>query len=104
MSTPDVIRSKFKRNARAISIVPESVQRTAVTEVLLTEGLRCEITEGPWKMVSDMSEKWGGESAGPNPGVLGRGALGSCLSMNIAMWAAMQQIPVESIQVRVEAD
>ena len=104
MSSTDAIRSKFRRNARAVAIFTESVRRTAVTEVRLDQGLRCEIEEGPWKLVADMSEKWGGHSAGPNPGVLGRGALGSCLAMNIAIWAAVQQVELRSIRIRVEAD
>ncbi len=104
MSPTDAIRSKFQRNARAVAIFTESMHRTAVTEVRLDQGLRCEIEEGPWKLVADMSEKWGGASAGPNPGVLGRGALGSCLAMNIATWAAVQQLELRSIRIRVEAD
>ena len=104
MSLQEEIRSRFRRNARALAIVPESAHRTAVTEVSLDAGLRCEVREGPWTLVSDMSEKWGGGSAGPNPGVLGRGAIGSCLAMTIATWAAVEGIPVDSIRVRVEAD
>ena len=104
MNPTNAIRAKFKRNARAVAIVPESVHRTAVTEVRLDEGLRCEIEEGPWKIIADMSERWGGGSAGPNPGVLGRGALGSCLAMNIVTWAAVEEIEVRSIRIQVEAD
>ncbi|MBI1356904.1 MAG: hypothetical protein GC160_21400 [Acidobacteria bacterium] len=104
MPSQENIRSTFRRNARALAIVPESAHRTAVTEVSLHDGLRCEIQEGPWRLVADMSEKWGGASGGPNPGVLGRGAIGSCLAVTIATWAAVEQIPLDSIHVRVEAD
>ena len=51
-----------------------------------------------------MGEKSGGSGAGPNPGVLGRGALGSCLALGYAMWAYRLEVPLDSLEVDVEAD
>ena len=51
-----------------------------------------------------MGEKSGGSGAGPNPGVLGRGALGSCLALGYAMWAYRLDVPLDAIEVEVEAD
>jgi uncharacterized OsmC-like protein len=51
-----------------------------------------------------MSDKAGGISAGPNPGVLGRAALGSCLAVGYAMWAARLDVELESLDVDVETD
>jgi hypothetical protein len=76
-------------------------QGTAVTRVRLVDGLACEIEEGAWKLVADMSPKSGGEGKGPNPGILGRGALGSCLAIGYAMWAARLGVPLTSLEVEV---
>ena len=46
----------------------------------------------------------GGTNAGPTPGVLGRGALGSCLAVGYGMWAARLGVPIDALEVRVEAD
>jgi uncharacterized OsmC-like protein len=51
-----------------------------------------------------MGEKSGGTNAGPSPGVLGRGAFGSCLALGYAMYALRLGVPIESLEVDVEAD
>jgi uncharacterized OsmC-like protein len=55
-------------------------------------------------MTVGMSEKSGGDNAGPNPGVLGRTALGSCMAIAYATWAAHRGVPIQSLTVEVEAD
>lgn len=70
----------------------------------LKPGLECEVEEGTWKMTVGMSEKSGGTNAGPNPGILGRGALGTCLAIGYAMWAARLGVPIDALEVDVEAD
>jgi uncharacterized OsmC-like protein len=72
--------------------------------VTLKPGLECELTEGPWKMTIAMGQKSGGTGAGPNPGTLGRGALGTCLALGYAMWAARLGVPLEALSVDIEAD
>lgn len=98
------IRRAFERNAKAVSLRPGVGQGTAVTRVRLMEGLRCQIEEGPWTLTADMGEKSGGTGAGPNPGVLGRAALGSCLAVGYAMWAAYREVPIDSLEVEIQAD
>jgi uncharacterized OsmC-like protein len=46
----------------------------------------------------------GGNDAGPGPGILERGALGSCLAIGYVTWAAHLEIPIENIEVVVESD
>lgn len=98
------IKRSFERNARAMELRPAVGQGTARTRVRLVEGLRCEVTDGPWQLTVDMGEKSGGSGAGPNPGVLGRAALGSCMAICYALWAARRELPVASLEVEVEAD
>ena len=98
------IRTTLERNVQAVALRPTLGQGTATTRVRLKPGLECEIAEGAWKLTAGMSEKSGGTNAGPTPGVLGRGALGSCLALGYAMWAARLGVAIESLDVEVEAD
>ncbi|HUE84873.1 MAG TPA: OsmC family protein [Vicinamibacterales bacterium] len=97
------IRSAIERNVKAVTLRPSIGQGTAVTKARLSDGLTCEIQEGPWKLVAGMTEKYGGTNEGPNPGVFGRAALGSCLVIGYAMWAARLGVPLESLEIEVHA-
>jgi uncharacterized OsmC-like protein len=98
------IKESFQRNARAVTLRPSVGQGTAVTDVSLIEGLRCEIRAGDWRLPVDLSTRSGGTGEAPDPGVYGRGALGACLAISIAQWAAHREVPIEALSVRVEAD
>jgi uncharacterized OsmC-like protein len=104
MKGEEKIRTAFERNAKALSLRPAIGQGTAVTRVRLKEGLTCEVEDGKWKLTVDMAEKSGGDNSGPNPGVLGRATLGSCLAIGYTMWAARLGIPLERLEVEVQAD
>lgn len=98
------IRTMLERNVRAVSLRPVVGQSTARTRVRLQPGLQCEVTEGDWSLTVAMGPKSGGTNAGPNPGILGRGALGSCLALGYAMWAIRLDVPLDALEVDVEAD
>lgn len=104
MNDSNTIRTALERNVRAVSLRPGVGQGTARTTARLDPGLACEVTDGPWSFKVGMTEKYGGTNAGPNPGVFGRGALASCLAIGYGMWAARLGVPVESLEVEVEAD
>ena len=104
MQSRDRIRRSFQRNSRALQLQPSIGRGTAVTRVSLEDGLRCVVEEGDWRLVVDMSSRSGGEDAGPNPGFLGRGALGSCLAMSYVKWGAALDVPIERVTVEVQAD
>jgi uncharacterized OsmC-like protein len=103
MSSPDTIKSALERNVRVIEARPSVGQGTAVTKVTLQPGLACEVEDGAWRFNVGMTEKYGGLNSGPNPGVYGRAALGSCLAIGYGMWAARLEIPVRSLTVEVRA-
>lgn len=98
------IRTAFERNAKALALRPSIGQGTAVTTVRLRDGLTCEIEDGPWSLTADLSESHGGREEGPDPGVLGRAGLGSCLAAGYAMWAARRGVPIHELTVEIEAD
>ncbi len=104
MTTTEKIKTAFERNAKAVELRPGVGQGTAVTKVKLGEGFTCEITDGPWRLIADLGEKHGGRNAGPNPGVYGRAALGSCLAISYVMWAAKLGVPISGLEIEVQAD
>jgi uncharacterized OsmC-like protein len=98
------IREACERKVRAMSRRSGLGVGTAVTRVRMREGLACEAEEGPWRLRVDMSKQAGGAETGPNPGVLGRAAFGSCLVINCVTWAARFGVPLASLEVEVQAD
>ena len=98
------IRRAAERNAQAVARSPGDGQGTAVTRVRLRPGLACDVEDGPWRFTVGMSAKHGGTDAGPNPGVYGRGAVGSCLAVGYGIWAARLGVPIDALEVAVHAD
>ena len=104
MASPEQIRMTLERKAQEIALRPSAGQGTATTRVTLKPGLECDIEEGTWKLTAGIGEKMCGNNAGPNPGILGRGALGSCLAIGYGMWAARLGVPIDALEVDVQAD
>jgi len=102
--TSEGIRRAVERNVKAVTRLASVGRGTATTRVRVAQGTRCEIREGPWELVTDMSPKYGGTGAGPTPGTLGRAALGSCLAAGYVMWASRMGVPIHGLSVDVEAD
>jgi len=98
------IRASHARQVQVLQARPARGIGTAVTTATVTDGLTCEVEEGPYRLVVDMLERFGGNDRGPNPGVYGRTALASCLAMTYVRWAADNHLPIESLEVEVEAD
>ena len=104
MASPDQIRTNVERQVEEVALRPSAGRGTATTRVTLKPGLECEIEDGAWKLTAGMSDKWGGTNAGPNPGILGRGALGSCLAIGYGVWAARLGVPIDALDVLVQGD
>jgi uncharacterized OsmC-like protein len=104
MTDPQMIRDVFERHVQVLASRPARGQLTFTTTARLVDGLRCEISEGAWRFAADVPVKLGGDDTAPNPGVLGRGALASCLVITISRWAARRGIPIDALEVEVAAD
>lgn len=98
------IKTAFERNGRAIELRPAMGQKTAITKVRVVQGVHCEAEEGRWKVIADASEKSGGTAMGPDPGLLVRSALGTCLAMGYVIWAAHLGVAFNDIEVEIHAD
>jgi uncharacterized OsmC-like protein len=98
------IKNAIERSTKAISLKPSLGLGTGISKIRVVDGLRCEISEGDWKLQADMPGGVGGMGSAPTPGVYGRAALGSCLAIGYMMKAAVMQIPIRSLEVEVQAD
>src|SRR5215204_7035268 len=75
-----------------------------MSEVVVTSltNLRNEVRYGAGQsFITDEPIAAGGEDAGPDPYTLLLGALGSCISMTVTLYARRKQWPVESVTVRL---
>lgn len=98
------IRASHARRVNVVETRPSSAIGTAVTTARVTDGLSCEVEEGPYRFEVDLPERWGGNDRGPNPGVYGRTALAACLAVSYVRWSADRGLPIEGLEVEVEAD
>lgn len=104
MSDAAQIKEALERNVKVVSARPTVGQGTVRTVAHLRPGLECEVTEGDWGLKVGMTKKYGGTGAHPNPGTYGRAALASCLAVGYAMWAARLEVPLDSLEVEIQAD
>jgi uncharacterized OsmC-like protein len=104
MATPNEIKAIIERNQKALRLRPSIGMGTATTKVRIRSGVACDIEDGAWKLVADESPDDAGDGLGPDPGVFGRAALGTCLAMGYVQWAAAMEVPIDSVEVVVEAD
>lgn len=104
MADSQTIKKAFERNRKAVKLRPSVGQSTARTVIRVRDGTTCEIESGSKKLVCDVGTAEGGNDAGPGPGILERGALGSCLAIGYATWAAYLDITIDSIEVEIESD
>jgi len=100
----EALRTAIDRNIKALSRRPSIGQGTAVTKVRIRDGCTADVEDGGWKLIADESVKDGGNGEGPDPGVYGRAALGTCLAIGYAQWAAKFGVALDGIEVEVQAD
>lgn len=104
MADIKTVKETFERNRRAVKLRPQKGKGTAVTKIKLFDGTTCEVQHKHWTFKVDIGEAEGGNDAGPGPGILERGALGSCLAIAYSQHAAVMGVPLDKVEVDVESD
>ena len=104
MSDTKKLITAHERVKKLLTIKPEKGQYTTTTKVRVRDGTTCDIEHKHWTFKADVGKEEGGNDAGPGPSVLQRGALGSCLAIGYAKYAAVLDVPINGIEVDVEAD
>lgn len=96
------IKKAFNRCKIALKAFPFLGQKNEKVTVRSGKGLTCEVDCGSFKYNVDMPPQVGGSATAPTPGKYEAGALGSCISIMVRMWAAKLDVPIESVKVEVE--
>ncbi len=104
MSDTKTLKESHKRVKKLLTIKPEKGQYTTSTKIRVRDGTTCDIEHKHWTFTADVGKEEGGKDAGPGPSVLQRGALGSCLAIGYVKWAAYLDVPLDGIEVGIEAD
>jgi len=76
-----------------------------MSEVVVTsqKNLQNEVRYGASQtLITDEPSEIGGDGAGPDPYSLLLGALGSCISMTVTLYARRKQWPLEQVTVRLK--
>jgi uncharacterized OsmC-like protein len=102
MKTNNTIKEAFERKEKTMRRLPSVGKGSVNTSIKIKDGTTCEIQEGDWRLIADMSKKNGGKNQGPTPGTYGRAAFGSCLAITYMMYASKMEIPIENLEVEVQ--
>jgi uncharacterized OsmC-like protein len=88
--------------AHFLSHPEEALSDDRPASAVLEEGLRFQIAGlGSWQITTDMPKALGGEASAPSPGWLRRAAQAACEATMIAIAAAKEGIPLQSLQVTI---
>ncbi len=98
------LRKVFERNVALFKKRPSAAQLTLTTTVRTGGGTTCEVEGDGWKFTADQPETQGGNGEGPSPLFFANAALGTCLAMGFASCFANKGVPLDGVEVRVEAD
>ncbi len=104
MKEQEDIKNKFIRTQKALTLKPSLGMGTGISKTRIVNGLSCETREGDWVFKTDMPKQVGGSATASTPGALGRAALGSCLAIGYMLWASKLEVPIDSLEVEIEAD
>ena len=102
---PRTLGATQARNIKALQLRPQSGTGTATTIARgRTGSVACDITDGAYRIVSDLGAGQGGGDLGPDPGILMRAGLAACLVSGYQMWAAYLGITLDEVEVTIETD
>jgi uncharacterized OsmC-like protein len=98
------IKRALERADKVVTDNPGRGQRTYQNRAVIVHGTLCEIEEKGFRFSTDVGRGLGGSDDSPTPGTFLRTALSGCIAIGIKLWAARKDVPVENIEVTLEAD
>jgi len=104
MEEQQEIKNKFIRTQKALTLKPSLGLSTGISTTRIINGLSTETREGDWVFRADMPKQVGGTATASSPGALGRAAFGNCLAIGYMLWASRLDVPIDSLEVEVQAD
>lgn len=105
MTKTEKFKSVMSRLENVLSARPNDGQSTKTIVAKLGDGLRCEISDGKFTVVSDQpAAVWGGSDTGPTPGFLVRAGIAGCLAQGYALFFAHRDIPFDKLSVEIQSD
>lgn len=98
------IREALERAVKTVTLRPERGQRIYRNTATSEADTCCMVEEADRSLIVDVGKAVGGKDAGPNPSMLLRSALSSCVAIGIRQWASRKRIPIGPIRVVLETD
>ena len=83
---------------------PAKSHSTSTISGIVSDGLQCQVTQGPFEVAMDMSKAMGGDATAPSPGFFAKAGLVGCIAIATKMTAAREGLSVRSVHVEVETD
>jgi len=104
MNDAEGIKAAIIRSEDRIRARPAIGRLTISSTARIRGDLTCKIEDESWKLTADMRKSLGDRNQGPDPGVFDRAAISSCLAIGYAVWFARMDIPLNAIDVEINAD
>lgn len=98
------IKELYDRKARAMQRRPAFGRGSGYARAYLLDGLTCDVELEDRTLRADQPRGEGGSGSGPHPGQLMRASLGACLAMGYRLWAARLDVPIDGVEVEVQAE
>ncbi len=98
------IGDALRRAEKTVRLRPERGQRTYRNVARVNHGTVCDVEEAGQHLIVDMGKALGGEESGPNPSMVLRSAISSCLAIGIKQWAAKRRVNLRRVEVALETD
>ena len=96
------IRDALDRAVKTVTLRPERGQRVYRNVAVVDRGTRCEAHEAGRQLTVDVGKALGGQEDRPNPSMILRSAISSCVAIGIKQWGARRGVDIELVEVVLE--
>ena len=100
--TTQTLKSTLSSVIDGVKSNPHDARITFEADTRILEGLRCEATIREFRINIDEPETLGGTDTAPNPVEMLLASLGACQEIVYTAYAAMMDIPIHSVEVKVK--